>query len=35
MLQSKALIPDNTPHPLLFILLNILYYIIRPKINTS
>lgn len=35
MLQSKALIPDNTPYPLLFILLNILYYIIRPKINTS
>lgn len=35
MLQSKALIPDNTPYPLLSILLNILYYIIRPKINTS
>lgn len=31
MLQSKALIPDNTPYPLLFILLNILYCVIRPK----
>ena len=35
MLQSKALIPDNTPYPLLFILLNILYCVIRPKINIS
>lgn len=33
MLQSKALIPDNTPYPLLFILLNILYCVIRPKIT--
>ena len=28
MLQSKALIPDNTPYPLLFILLNILYCVL-------
>ena len=34
MLQSKALIPDNTPYSLLFILLNILFCVIRPIINT-
>ena len=35
MLQSKALFKYNTAFALLFIILNIVYYIIRPKINTS
>lgn len=34
MLQSKAFIPDNMLYPVLFTLLNILFCVIRPIINT-
>ncbi|RGV49644.1 hypothetical protein DWW08_18715 [Bacteroides fragilis] len=34
VLQSKALIPDNMLYSVLFILLNILFCVIRPIINT-